>query len=218
VTRVSQSVPRERLQQLWNRTIDEIKKGEVNLALWEALEACVPLAFEAPMLILGIRSEDFHRSGHLTTPLARHEIRQILTRLGGQEIDFDVISGDTPEAWEGEKERRAKTEDALRALADKATSAGEGALRNWDDAGVRLQQLFSGTKERAMPWVAADYAVRALDVILTLEREQRAASDADDHAIDRGVARMLQKIAGQVEVPVNVVGLEYRRRKIETEP
>ncbi|HOS92455.1 MAG TPA: hypothetical protein PLD23_01340 [Armatimonadota bacterium] len=210
---MSDSVPLEQLQQLWDRTVEELRKGEVNLPLWEAAETCVALALEDDVLVLGIRSEDYHRAGHLKAPVAAHQIRAILERLAQRSLSLEVIEGTTPKHWADEKLRRQQREDTARRALEKTKVDTERELGSWDEVSTHLAQVYNTLKDRNLPWVAAQYLLDSLVTVAKVEWRMRQAPDADTHNIDRGVARVLHALSGRVDVPLNVVGLEYVRVK-----
>lgn len=213
---MSQEVPQERLTQLWAKVVEEIKKGDVNIPLWGAMDCAVPLAFEEPLLVLGMIAEDFHRSGHLKTAINSRNIRQVLEKLTSKKVELEVVEGTELRHWELEKTRRAEREDALRRQFERSKAEVAGGLLNWDDVGVALQHKFQDTKDRNLPWVQAKYMEEAFELIADLEDRQRAEPNADHHLIDRGVARTLQKVSGQLEnLHITVLGIEYRRFRQE---
>lgn len=76
-----------------------------------------------------------------------------------------------------------------------------------------LRSIYNTLKDRNLPWVAAQYLLDSLVTVAKVEWRMRQAPDADAHNIDRGVARVLNALSGRVDMPLNVVGLEYVRVK-----
>ena len=200
----------EELQVFWENVKEEVKRRRVDLAMWGALEACVPVAVEEERLILGLASEDYHRRGHLTTVLARRSVEEVMRELGGEMTGFDVIPGTTVEEWGEEKEREEVRRKATGEASQRRREEG-GIAERWNALSEELVRKHSATRQKNYPQVMAAFLLECLEEILRFENE--LGEEAKSDLSERNLARVLHKLSVYTSIPAAAVGLEYIRAK-----
>ncbi len=202
--------PLEEVRAAWQKTVQAMKEGPVNVSLWEALEACTPLAFEDGKLYLGVAPADIHRTPTLQAVQAKLSIQNEFARLlGGGAATLVFLEGTDEAAYLREREReqaRATAEEQSRKSREQAAAS----LRGWDWLSTELQRVYNAIPEKSLPWNLVSYVSQALQLTLQVETDERAAGK-DERDVSRGLARSLHKIAGHVEMPLLWVTMEYMR-------
>jgi hypothetical protein len=204
--------PLEEVRAAWQRTVEQIKTGAVNIPLWEALEACVPLACDGGKLYVGLPPQDISRVPTLMAHQAQLAIRNHFAREAGESsVELVLFEGTDDSAYEAERERETARSEAA-SQSKQARDISQAALRGWDWISIELQRLHNAVPEKSLPWNLVEYFRLALKVTLQVENEQREAG-ADEREIGRGLARTLHKIATNVELPLVLVTMEYMKLK-----
>ncbi len=202
----------EQVRESWRKVVEAIKDGPVNVQLWEALEACVPLALEDDRLYLGMDSRDVHRAPTLQTPTAKASLENVAAKVMGARVALVIFPGTDAAALEAEREREAARAEAARSR-DAAPRAQTG-VKDWDWLIGELQSRYNNVSDKGLPWKLVEYLNDALKLMLEVETAMREAG-GDPHASDRGLARALNRIATNVEAPLTVVAMEYVRLRGE---
>lgn len=202
--------PLEAVRAAWEKTVDAMKQGPVNVTLWEALEACVPLAFHDGKLYLGLTALEMRRVATLqavqTQAALQSHVARFLEEPSARLIYFE---GTDQEAYEGERQREeARAQAAQQARA--ARENAQAALRGWDWLANELQKHYNATPEKSLPWNVVGYYREALALTLRVETEQKEAG-ADARDLSRGLVRSLHRIAEHVELPLVLVTMEYMK-------
>lgn len=202
--------PLEEVRSAWQKTVSAIKDGPVNVSLWEALEACTPLAFEDGRLYLGLKAGELHRSTTLSAVQTKLAIQShFASFIGAGSATAVFFEGSDEDAFQRERARetaRASAEEEGRRLREQAAAS----LRGWDWLSTELQRVYNAVPEKSLPWNLVEYLKQALQLTLQVETELREAGK-DDRELGRGLARTLHKIAGHVEMPLLWVTMEYMR-------
>jgi len=198
----------EHVREAWRKVVETIKDGPVNVPLWEALEACVPLALEEDRLYLGLDSRDVHRAPTLQTPTAAAALENVTAKVLGQRVRLVVFPGTDERALEAEREREAARAEAARGR-EAAPRARAGA-KDWEWLVGELQARYNAIPDKGLPWKLVEYMNDALKLVLEVETGMRAAGE-EPRVSDRGLARALNRIAANVEMPLTVVAMEWVR-------
>jgi hypothetical protein len=202
--------PLEEVRSAWRKTVSAIKDGPVNVSLWEALEACTPLAFEDGRLYLGLKAGELHRSTTLSAVQTKLAIQSYFAGfIGAGAATAVFFEGSDEEAFLRERARetaRTSAEEEGRRLREQSAAS----LRGWDWLSTELQRIYNAVPEKSLPWNLVEYLKQALQLTVQVENELREAGK-DDRELARGLARTLHKIAGHVEMPLLWVTMEYMK-------
>jgi len=206
------------LNEIWHKVKTEVKKRKVDLPFWSALEVCVPVGIEDEQLVLGLRSEDYHRLGHLTTVMSRRTIEEVLSDLKLGITGYQVIPGVTKQEWEEEKERKQVRRQAAGETMERRRTEGETADR-WFALTEELVRKHAATHQRNYPQVMAAFLLESLEEVHSLEAELEPNTSSE--LLQRNLARMLQKLSnytGVDPVSVAVLYLRLKQEKKENKP
>lgn len=201
----------EELKETWDKVKREVKKRKVDLALWGTLDACVPLGTEEGRLVLGLKSEDYHRLGHLTTVQSRRSVEEVLRETTGELTSFEVISGTTVEEWEQAKERERVRRETLKETVQRRRDEA-GVAERWEALSEDLVRRHTATHQRNLPQVLAQFLLESLAEVGRLEQELGEEMNSD--LSQRSLARVLHKLSGYTGVDPVSVALAYRRVKV----
>lgn len=198
--------PTPTVAELWARVVREMKQGPVNVLLWEAMEKVQPIVIEDDRLVVGLTTEDFHLSGHMTQGQPRRDIHVLLSRFLGRECHLEVIEGTSAGDWETEKSRRA----ALASATPAVRVPGPAARDPWEQLNQELTQRYHSLENKSAPRALAEYLLWALGEVCRV-RGEAEQSGAEAQGIERGMSRILHRLASQTQLPPAQVGLEYLR-------
>jgi len=200
----------EELNQFWLKVKDEVKRRRVDLAVWSALEACTPILVEEEKLVLGLKSQDYHRQGHLATVLTRRVMEQVLRDMGGGIKNYEVIPGTTQRDWEDEKERERERRRASEEALERRKAEGElGEV--WTALAETILRRHTATQQKKYPQVLVRFLLESLEDLYVVEKG--LGEEADTDFSQRGLARMLNRLSDYTGLPAVAVALEYRRLK-----
>jgi hypothetical protein len=200
----------EEVRAAWLQTIENVKAGQVNIPLWTALEACVPLACDGGRLYVGLPPQDISRVPTIMAHQAQLAVRNHFAQaIGEPAVELVLFEGTDDAAYAAERDREAARVDAA-AQSKQARDLAHAALRSWDWLSIELQRLHNAVPEKSLPWNLVEYFRTVLRVTLQVETEQREAG-AEEKEIARGLARTLHKIATNVELPLVHVTMEYMK-------
>ena len=196
------------LEALWQAVNDELHRGELIPALWQAAAAVKPLAIDGDTLILGAPQDKMGLASHLESTRFKRQVASLIEKVAGQKLSCRVIEGDTPEAWK----RRKAMEEARAAGADAALMRRRErreSMSSWEGLRETLTQKFSELASRRSPRSLAQYLQVVLPLVREVERTLEEQGDALDEANERQLGRVFDKIATQCNIPSTIVALEY---------
>lgn len=198
------------LVQVWSEVLPDIRKGVTGVGVWTALNACVPLAIEEGVLIMGLPPSGNDLSGHLRLAQTRKLIETEVGRHFGQPLTLRVIEGTTQEDWATEKirdaEKRRLNEQAM-ARARAATQAGT----SWESVYDVLSRKFAETPNRSLPQNRAKFFMEAINIVVDAVRE----TPITDDLAERNYARCIERVSQYAEVPSTLVAVKVLEKMFE---
>lgn len=197
----------QRLNELWTRVVDRVKMALIAPTVWRALERTVPVVWEGDTFVVGFRSGD-SVSGQLGAFETRLAIEKAVRDVTGTEsVSYRLIEGDTLADWEYVKARdqAAATgqQQAIVRTQKETVSAG-----TWDEVYERIARLWTAAQFRGQAAGRARFLHSALDVLeeATTRFYPDAATKPDD-AQERGLSRVIERIASYTTTDAAVVGV-----------
>jgi hypothetical protein len=194
--------------EIWAKAVDRIKDRVNNRTLWETLEQAVGLTIEDNIFIIGLHPRIFNHSGLLTVPQHANVINAVLSELAGQPLRSRVIEGDTLEDWAFVKSREARAAVAQNRQYERREQqyAQSGS---WDALLDEVSRAYSTTPLRQLPQSRARYLT---DMLYTIaDAMSTLYPDVPDDATERSLARVIDRVAQNAEVPAALVALEVER-------
>lgn len=181
-----------------------------SMGIADAMEAVIPIVLEDNTFVVGFEPRDFPLSSHLMATQVHNTIENILRQAAGRPIRFEAIEGTTMEDWHTVRERRAKAQEAVMAMAEQQAES-----HHFEDV---LNQIVSeirhrvtASRDRILPQVRAQLI---LDVVPSLaDAEDMLFADPDSHDARRSMARALDRVASFLEVTPVMLALEVERHR-----
>ncbi len=184
-----------------------------SLAVADSLAAAVPVVLDGDLFVVGLSSRDYVMAGTLTTPSVKNTVENILRGAAGRTITLEVIEGTTMEDWEEMSVRRQKAQAALLAIAEQ--KAGDGHFEDVLNQIVgELRHRISLVPDRVLPQVRAGLV---LDIAPSLaDAEEMLFGEQESHEGRRAISRVIDRIAGFLDVPPLMLSLEIERYRRAT--
>ncbi|MDF2439494.1 MAG: hypothetical protein JWN98_478 [Abditibacteriota bacterium] len=179
-----------------------------SMGIADALEAVSPIVLEDNTFVVGFEPRDFPLSSHLVADQVRNTIENILRQAAGRPIRFEVVEGTTLDDWYSVRERRAKAQEAVMAMAEQQAEAHhfEDVL---NQIVSEIRQRVTASRDRILPQVRAQLI---LDVVPSLaDAEDMLFSDPNSHDARRTMARAMDRVASFLEVTPVMLALEVER-------
>jgi len=194
---------------LWANCVDRLKDRINNRSFWEALEATHAIAIEHDSLIIGIDSENFNRSSHITQVSTLNTVHRTVEEVFNRPLQLKLIEGTSAADWDAYKAREQRLAASRQTAAQAYTPAASTAADSWDGIYEQLARLFAQATHRSLPQGKARFANEAL--YLLVEAMDTVYPDyPDDHA-ERSLARALDRIAASADIPASVIAFELER-------
>lgn len=181
-----------------------------SLGVADAMEAIVPITLDDDAFICGLAPRDYPLATHLVPDQVKNTIEGILRQAAGRFIRFEVIEGTTMDDWQELQERRQRAQEAVIAMAEQQVSAHhfEDVLNQIIS---EIRQRITVSKDRALPQVRAQLI---LDVVPSLaDAEEMLFSDPESHDARRSMSRVLDRIAGFLEITPIMLAVEVERHR-----
>lgn len=181
-----------------------------SMGVADALEAVVPILLEESTFVVGFEPRDFPLSSHLMADQVHNTIENILRQAAGRAIRFEIVEGTTLDDWHTVRERRAKAQEAVMAMAEQHAEAHhfEDVL---NQIVSEIRQRVTASRDRILPQVRAQLI---LDVVPSLaDAEDMLFADPDSHEARRSMARALDRVASFLEVTPVMLALEVERHR-----
>jgi hypothetical protein len=199
----------EQLPQAWQKVVELVKNGPMNVPLWEALERCVPLAYGGGRFYVGMDVNDLRYGTVFRAERARAQVETAAERVLGERPALVIVEGTDAEAIARELEKeKARREAVARQTAQAQQRRDGGQVPTWESVGLQMQRLHATYPDKGLPWAMVAYMRDAFALLAPVEAARRAAGE-DKREFDRGLAKILGSIANQVEAPVVWVTSEY---------
>lgn len=202
------------LNDIW-REAREVVIGLLDRAdrqLFDAWEAVKPLVLDGDTFVLGVAPGGMAVASRLTSTARRPLVSQAVSQVIGRPVQLELIEGTEPEAWEREKERRARREQMAEERGRVARQTA-GARAVWAELYEQLSKIFGASRERRFATVRAERFVEALRAVREAEQKARAADPDAEDVHEHQLNRNLERIATLADVPVTVVAIEYSRAR-----
>jgi hypothetical protein len=196
--------------EIWAKTVEQVKLRVNHRSLWETLEKTSGIAIEDGILIVGMNARNLNESGHMQTSEHRNAIETTASQLAGQPLRIRIIEGETPAEWEALKLRDAKVE-AMRSASYQRKDKESGAAESWDAIYDQVAKAWSSLHGRQLPQVRSRYITQMVSSVAQA-MDKMEPSETDEHS-QRLIARVIDRIAGNVEVPSAMIALEIDRAR-----
>lgn len=196
--------------EIWAKTVDQVKLLVNHRSLWESLEKTFGIAIEDGILIVGMNSRHLGESGHMLTSEHRNAIETTASSIAGQPLRIRIIEGETEADWAATKLRDERVA-AMRSATYQKKDKESGATETWDAVYDLVAKSWSGLHGRQLPQVRSKY-ISAMVAAVVDAMEKIPPSDSDEHS-QRLIARVIDRIAGNVEAPSALIALEIDRAR-----
>jgi hypothetical protein len=196
--------------ELWAKTVEQVKLRVNHRSLWEALEKASGLAIEDGILIVGMNSRNLNESGHMQTSEHRNAIETTASSLAGQPLRIRIIEGETLADWEATKQRDARVA-AMRTATYEKKDKESSAAQSWDAVYEQVAKSWSSLSARQLPQVRSKYITEMTNLV-AYAMQNMPLSDSDEHS-QRLIARVIDRIAGNVEAPSALIALEIDKAR-----
>jgi hypothetical protein len=196
------------LPQIWSRIAGEAKNRVTNRSFWETIEKTVPLAMEDDTLIIGLNVRDFNLAGHLTSADHRNALDRCASEIVGRPVRVRVIEGDTLAELAATR-RREQAAIAMRERHFEERRTVEAEAQSWDVVYEQVARAYSGCPNRQLPQGKARYLADMLYVLS--EAVDRLFAGEPSETAERQLARVIDRVATNADVPSTLVALELDR-------
>ncbi len=202
------------MQSVWFRVVDEVKHRVIHPTLWKALEAGVPVIIEDGQFVVGFPMGTFHLAGHLTSLDHKNIIEATIAKYVGERLSLRIIEGGTLDDWQIVKVKEAHAA-ALREASARKRSDENSAVKVWDTVLEQVGRKYATMPNRQFAQSRAAYITEALKIVCEAMDRLIPEGQTPDVLTERAISRVLEKIAGLVEVPSTLVALElmHMRRR-----
>jgi hypothetical protein len=201
--------------ELWAKTVEQVKLRVNHRSLWESLEKTSGIAIEDGIFIVGMNSRYLNESGHMQTSEHRNAIETTLSNLAGQPLRIRIIEGETAADWEATKQRDARVA-VMRSTTYQKKDKESSAAQSWDAVYDQVAKTWSSLTARQLPQIRSRYITEMTNVVAQA-LESMPLTESDEHS-QRLIARVIDRIAGNVEVPSAMIALEIdkaRARRVQ---
>ncbi len=196
------------LPALWAQCVTILKDRVTNRSFWEAIELTHAVTIENDTLIIGLDALNFNRSSHLTVPSTFAAIAQVAKEVFGRELQVRLIDGTTFAEWEAVKVHDARVSALQKQTTDRKIV--ESHQKNtWDSLAERVTRMYTETPQRTFPQIKARYVTEAL--YFAVEAMDELYPDEPDELTERGLAKVIDRIANAAEMPATTVAYELER-------
>ena len=130
------------------------------------------------------------------------------TDVFGQPLQVRVIEGTTLQDWEATKAKDAYLAAMKSASANRAVDE-DRQLTGWEGLYEQIARMYMTTSQRSLPQGKARYANEALYVVS--EAMDTLYGDHPDETAERNLARTLERIGNNSDIPPAVLAFELER-------
>jgi hypothetical protein len=196
--------------EIWHEVTEKIKTRVVLPALWRAMEGARAITVDENRFILGFSPEAAHGAGLLMDSKNLNIIEQALEEVAGQPWRLKIIHGQTMEDWQEQKQREQETAAYTRTLQERRKREA-GVEQNWEAVSERLTRRYAELPLRGLPQTQAAFLEEALGVIE--EAMGRLMPRSPSEMDQRGLARVIDKVADRCGVPSPMIAYLLRQRR-----
>lgn len=203
------------LEEIWSKTVQEVKEKNFFPPFWQALDSVVPLSLEENHIVLGFKPGTFHLRTHIETGSNRVLIEETLSQLVGKPYTLKVVEASSPEEWKSLREREQKIEEVE--IEEFARRRGTmGILREWEKFLIELHRIYSSLPQRSLPQVKAAFLYQVIPRILAKKKELYSEDEASKETNEKAFARLLDRLASWTGIPNTLIAFELLKREKET--
>ena len=180
--------------QIWEQVAELGKRAALSPALFRAIDAAVPVAWEDDTLVIGLSAENGQHAGVLNAGDFKLKIEAAVRQVAkSPKASLRVIEGVHAEDWIAAKSRDAALTERRDRAVQKAASMG--STDTWDGLYEAIQNLWQEAEFRNFATGRARFLQKAMGLI-----ESSAANLAipGDEASEREFSRTIERIAGMV--------------------
>jgi len=180
-----------------------------SLPVADALAAAVPVTLDGDTFVVGFSSRDASMGNAIMAPTVKNTVENILRQAAGRTIALEVIEGTTLADWEEMYSRREKAQAALLAMAEQ--KAGEHHVEDVLNQIVgEIRHRVSQVHDRQLPQVRAGLLLDVAPSLCDAE-DMLFGEELPTREERRAMARVLDRIAGFMEVPPLMLAVEVER-------
>lgn len=196
------------LPDLWAKTVSLVKDRVNNRSMWEALEQSKAIIIDNDTLIIGLPPSLAHLSSHLVTADHLNTIQQCASSVAQCTLSVRVIEGDTIADWISTQKREERVAAMRNASYQRHQRVSEAA-QNWDAVYEYAARAYSSLALRQLPQSKSRYLTDMLYVLS--DAVNQLMPTPGDETQERLLARVIDRVATNAEVPSTVVALELER-------
>lgn len=200
---------------VWTKVVEMAKKAAVAPALYRALDATVPVAWEDNNFAIGLNSPDGLLSSTIKTGEHKLKIEQALRQVSGnREMKLRILDSPTLQAWESVKAGEVALVRMQQQQQDRLTANPTAAAdtATWDDVYDQLNRLWSSYEYRTMASGKGRYMVEALSIV-DAAMNTLGATTGDQS--ERAFSRTLERLGAMTGSDPALIGyLLYERRRL----
>jgi hypothetical protein len=194
--------------ELWKKVEDRVKDRVNHRSLWEVMEKVRGIAVEGDTFIVGLDARYFNEAGHMNVAEHKNAIEQAVATFAGRPLTVRTIEGDTLADWVNTKQRDERVA-AMRSATYERRDRDDAASQNWDTLYDYVSRAYSALPMRSLPQSKARYLTDMLYVVS--DAMAQLYPETPDEAAERMLARVVEKVASNAEVPGTLVALELER-------
>ena len=197
------------IQAAWPKVVDVVKDRVNSRSVWEAMERSHAIALEDDgTLVVGLDASHAGLSSHLTGADHRRIVEKAVESILSRKVKLRIIEGTTLQDWEATKQREHIVA-AQREASFERREKKQADTSSWDMVYEQAARSFAALAFRQFPQSRAQYLSDMLYVLS--DAIDRLAPRVLDEANERMLARVIERVAGNAEVPATVVALELDR-------
>jgi hypothetical protein len=196
------------VRDLWDRAVERVKKVAFSPVLYRALERTVPVAWEEGAFVVGFSGTDGQMAGAMNTGEHLATIERALRAVSGDpNVRLRVIEGSTYQDWQHVKERDSAAATS-RAQTFQKRSSESATFNSWEQVYEQVSRLWANFEYRSLPTGRGRYLAAAFDLVITAMADGLYPTDGKaDEPTERGLSRILERIAGMTNSDPALIGL-----------
>ncbi|MDO8586042.1 MAG: hypothetical protein Q7T82_03290 [Armatimonadota bacterium] len=203
-------MPDRDAQTIWLEVVEKVKNRTISPALWRALEKAAGVTIEGNSFIVGFHPADFPMRGHLASGEHKNAIDQAIRESSGKPLTMRLIEGTSVADWESAKKREVMAEATRQAAIQRKQEEGT-ASRTWEILMEKLSRKYAMLPLRQFPQTRARFLAEAAVVVADAMDQYCPRDGQVDEITERGLARLIEKIATLMEMPSTEVAMHVLR-------
>ncbi|MDX1934870.1 MAG: hypothetical protein SFU56_19910 [Capsulimonadales bacterium] len=202
------------MQELWTRTVAEVKREATQPALFRALEQTIVITHEDGQFVVGFGGTDAQIGSVLKTSQYQLQIERSLRRVSGDdELRLRVIDGNTYDDWEHTRRRDAAAVNRIQQTIQRQV-IDAAAFGTWDELYEQVSRLWAQQENRSLMTARGRYLDSALELVLKAMEKLYPQEGRPEETAERGLSRVIERVATLASAdPAIVAYLLFQRRK-----